>query len=252
MCMHNLAAIHLIWLVCGLKLLFNGHSSLASPELKLKLKLMMMMVLWSVFFHLRWQNGIASPPLQKELTLECMRIQQGTDENGIGRASKLKRNIHQIYALRVAANECVGTYWCCKIVAWNTIKPASIAQYTTIHTMYSIETCVYCMANTTAKLLNQCRLFYLLQFSGLVIVICARSCIYILLRCVAYARTFTLVWKIYTAHSCFSDNRIGGFQFCCFVFFCRCYRRGRSRRFCCCSFSLNFWKQWRKRSRFDG
>lgn len=29
LCMHNLAAIHLIWLVCGWKWLFIGHSSLA-------------------------------------------------------------------------------------------------------------------------------------------------------------------------------------------------------------------------------
>lgn len=87
------------------------------------------------------------------------------------------------------------------------------------------------MANNN-QLLNQCRLFYLLQFSGLVIVICVRVYFVSMSRTRIELVQFTLAGK-YTAHSCFSDNRIGGFQFCCSFFL--------SSRWC---FPLNFWKQW--------
>lgn len=150
--MHNLAAIHLIWLVCGLKLLFIGHSSLAPRKLRLRLKLMMVLLLFS---------------FTSAKTLHQHKKSQHWYASEQEKWSKLKRNIHQIYALRVAANVCVERLMLQSCCTKHTIK----RQHS--HFAYSTQTCVDCMANNS-QALNQCRLFYLLQFSGLVIVICVR------------------------------------------------------------------------------
>lgn len=71
--------------------------------------------------------------------------------------SELRRNIHQIYVLRVANETGIGATCysrCCRCCCF--------IQHT--------ETCVYCTVKHN-EILNQCRLFYLLLFSGRVIVV---------------------------------------------------------------------------------